>query len=153
MVEPPWRDRITRVLALGCAGLVGGCAVVPKSRLDECHNRSRTLQAENSRLKDTLVSLQARNQDLDERAGDDARRLQALYEATERLERSVLAYQDERDQLARAFERLKHQLQDGASVRTSDRAPSGPLPGHLPAASSRRSGGRAVEAPALVGEA
>src|SRR4051794_1461955 len=106
MVEPPLRNWIARVLALACTGLTTGCAIVPRSRLEECHKLSQTLQAENSRLKDSLVSLQARNQDLDERASDDARRLQALHETNERLERSVLAYQDEREQLALAFERL-----------------------------------------------
>ena len=59
------------VLGLGLAG----CSLVPKSRLDECHRLSQTLQAENARLKDTTVSLRSQNQDLTQRAVDDARRL------------------------------------------------------------------------------
>ena len=85
----------------GCAGLSAGCCLVPKSRLDECHRLSQTLQAENARLKDTPLSLRSQNQDLNQRAVDDARRLRCKDEAIERLEQSVLAYQSEREQAGR----------------------------------------------------
>ncbi len=119
MVEPPRLSRMTWVLVLGCSVLLTGC-VVPKSSLDECHKLSQTLQARNSQLKDSVVSLRSQNQDLVERAGDDARQIQIQAEAIERLERSVVAYQKEREQLARSFDELKDRVRDPMSARLPD---------------------------------
>jgi chemotaxis protein MotB len=99
---------------IGLAGLVG-CSVVPKSRLDDCHRLSQALQVENAQLKDVKLSLQAQNQDLTLRAVDDGRRIKVQDESIRRLERSVTAYQSERDQLSAAFDRMKQQLQASAN--------------------------------------
>ena len=118
MVEPSWWARAMRpwVVVAGRALRPGPgrLQLVPKSRLDDCHRLSQTLQAENARLKDTTVSLRSQNQDLNQRAVDDARRLRLQEEEIQRLVQSVSAYQDERDQLAAAFERLKGQIRTSA---------------------------------------
>ena len=119
MIEPPRLRRMTWVLVLGCSVLLTGC-LVPKSSLDECHKLSQTLQARNSQLKDSVVSLRSQNQDLVERAGDDSRQIQVQAEAIERLERSVMAYQKERELLARSFDELKRQVRDPMSARLPD---------------------------------
>jgi chemotaxis protein MotB len=121
MVEPSWWSRAARLLVAagaGCSGLAG-CSYVPKARLDDCHRLSQTLQAENSRLKDTTISLRSQNEDLNQRAVDEARRLRTQEEEIRRLEQSVAAYQDERDQLAAAFERIKTQVRTSAGTTTS----------------------------------
>jgi chemotaxis protein MotB len=88
---------------------------VPTSRLDECHRLSQRLQAENNRLKDATVSLRSQNQDLNQRAVDDARRLRVQEEEIQRLVQSVTAYQDDRDKFTAAFERIKAQIRTSAS--------------------------------------
>lgn len=95
---------------LSLTALSGGCGLVPKERLEECHRLTQSLQAETAQLKDQTLTLRAHNQDLAQRAIDDARRIRELDEANQRLERSVLAYQAERDKLSEAFESFKSQL-------------------------------------------
>lgn len=121
MVESSRWDRTSRLLVAMWAGLWGlaGCSYVPKTRLDDCHRLSQALQAENSRLKDTTISLRSQNQDLNLRAVDEARRVRLQEEEIERLVQSVSAYQDERDQLAAAFERIKGQVRRVANPVTS----------------------------------
>jgi chemotaxis protein MotB len=87
-----------------------GCGVVPKQRLEDCHQVSQTLRSENNRLKDLTLDLRARNQDLSERAVDDSRRLAMQEQAVDRLEKSVQAYQAEREQMAAALETVKRQV-------------------------------------------
>jgi hypothetical protein len=96
-----------RWLAL-CAGLIlsTGCALAPRSQVDECHRLSRTLRSENARLKDQVLVLKAQNRDFADRAEDDSNRLAMQDEAIERLETSVRAYQDER--VRSDGERLSH---------------------------------------------
>jgi hypothetical protein len=108
MVDPGRPARISRgrVLALLVAGVFSGCAVVPGSRLDESQRLVHSLRAENARLKDQVLGLQAQNRDYADRALDDLRRLTARDQAIDRLERSVQAYQDDRDRLAAAYRRL-----------------------------------------------
>jgi chemotaxis protein MotB len=121
MVEPSWSwlFRTSRWLTLGGFGLgltgLAGCSVVPKSRLDDCHRLSQALQVESAQLKDVKLSLQAQNQDLTLRAVDDGHRIKVQDEAIRRLEKSVTAYQAEREQLETAFERMKQQLQASAN--------------------------------------
>jgi chemotaxis protein MotB len=130
-IGPHRRARWARALApcLVSAGLLlsVGCGLVPKSRLDECHRVSQTLRAENNRLKDVALDLRAQNQDLSQRAVDDARRLSAQDEAIQRMESSVLAYQTERDKLAEAFEVLKRQIRLSVEPNTASDARSGRL--------------------------
>jgi len=90
--------------------MLAGCSVVPRSQLDECRKLSRTLQADNSRLKDTIVSLKTENEDLAQRADDDVRRLKSQDQTIQKLMASLHAYQDDREQLARGVERLKTQI-------------------------------------------
>ncbi len=123
MVEPgsrPWESRQWRWIAAGLA-LAGpsGCAWVPQSRLEECHQYSQTLQAENDRLKDSTLSLRSQNRNLNQRAVEDARRLRVQEDEVERLSQSVTAYQQDRDQLAAAYERLKGEIRSTATASTS----------------------------------
>jgi chemotaxis protein MotB len=112
-------------LRIGLCGLgLAGCSFVPKSRLDECHRLSQTLQAENNRLRDTAISLRSQNQDLNQRAVEDARRLRVQEEEIQRLVQSVSAYQEDRDQLAAAFDRIKSRVQTAPA--------SGPVVSGLP---------------------
>ena len=90
---------------------------MPTSRLDDCHKLSQTLQTENSRLKDLALKYRSQNRDLTQRAVDDADRLRKQDEAIARLEQSVQAYQDEREQMASALERIKGQIQASADPR------------------------------------
>jgi chemotaxis protein MotB len=120
MVDPARPIRLA--LALSAATLAAGCGLVPKAQLDDCHKLSRTLQEETGQLKDVNLRLRAENQDLAQRTVEDARRLKVLDEENQRLERSVLAYQEERDHLLATFEQFQRQIT--ASV---DRLPSAML--------------------------
>lgn len=119
----PVRMRATLRLAaaLATASAAAGCAFVPRAQLDDCHKLSRTLQAETARLKDANVSLRSRERDLAERSVDDARRIAALEEANQRLESSILAYQQDRDRLAAAFDRIQADLQAPPSPQQARR--------------------------------
>ncbi len=97
-------------LLLFFAGLLPGCGIVPRSRMDECQKLSQLLRTENARLKDQVLSLRSQNRDYADRAVDDLRRLTARDQTIERLEQSVLAYQDDRERLAAAFEQLRVSL-------------------------------------------
>ena len=79
----------------------------------------KELEAENTRLKDQTLDLRSQNQDLTQRAVDDSRKITVQDEAVERLEKSVQAYQAERDKLAAAFETIKRQVQLSASPQPS----------------------------------
>ena len=118
-------------LAIGrCLVLAGfsGCAIVPRSRMDECQKLTQALRAENARLKDRVFALQGQNRDYAERAVDDGRRLAIQDEAIERLEHSVQAYQDERTRLEAAYKQLVSNLgvaghdPDGERTEASSRA-------------------------------
>ncbi|SIO59137.1 chemotaxis protein MotB [Singulisphaera sp. GP187] len=120
MVEPSWLSRSARLAAFGLAGLLTGCSVVPRSRLDDCHKLSQTLEADKARLNDNLLSLRSQHNDLAQRADDDARRLLARDDEVNQLRGTVQAYQDERDQLAADYARVKGLLQVSANpVSTS----------------------------------
>ena len=105
--------------------LLAGCGFVPRKKLDECHQVSVTLRAENTRLKDATLALRAENQDLTQRAMDDSRKITAQEQAVERLEKSVMAYQAERDKLAAAFETIKRQVRLSASPQPQPTAELG----------------------------
>ena len=61
--------------ALAVAFGLAGCAMVPKSRLDDCAKVAQALRAENAQLKDTALSLRGENADLSQRAVDDGRKI------------------------------------------------------------------------------
>lgn len=121
MVEPSWLSRVPRLLVVfTLAGLLTGCSVVPRSRLEDCHKLSQTLEADKARLNDNLLSLRSQHNDLVQRADDDARRLLAQEDEVKRLLGTVQAYQDERDQLAADYAKVKSLLQASANpVSTS----------------------------------
>jgi hypothetical protein len=129
------RAHLRRFLPVGALGiwlsgllfLGSGCAMAPRAQMEECQQLSRTLRTENTRLKDQLLVVQARNRDYADRSLDDSRRLADQDEAIERLERSVHAYQDERAQLESAYHQLAASLGD-ARVRTDDRESRASLP-------------------------
>ncbi len=118
MAKPVWKRAI---LGLFAPWALAGCALVPRSQLDECHRASRGLEVETARLKDSALTLRNQNRDLSQRAVDDAQRLAALEESNQALERSVVAYQKDRDRIAATFERLKSQLQDASPPRQAGR--------------------------------
>jgi hypothetical protein len=121
------------VTTAALAGCVWGCAVVPRERFDESQRLAQTLRAENARLKDQVVSLQAQNRDAGDRALDDLRRLTARDEAIGRLERSVEAYREDRDRLAAAYERVTTGLgrtDDSGAPRQAANAAASPAARH-----------------------
>jgi hypothetical protein len=91
-----------------------GCANSPRARLTDCERLIQAVRTENAQLKDVVLKLRTHNHDLAQRSVDDAKRIRVLEKANRRLEQSVLAYQDERDRLATAFEQFKSQLQAAA---------------------------------------
>jgi hypothetical protein len=117
-------------LAAVCASVLPGCSVVPRSQVAECQQVSQTLRAENARLKDRALALQSQNRDYADRAVDDLRRLAAQDQAIERLERSVEAYQSEREKLADAYAQLTAALGQGghAATDSAERAAIRPPP-------------------------
>ncbi|MHB1557722.1 MAG: hypothetical protein ACYC61_09600 [Isosphaeraceae bacterium] len=112
--------------ALIAAAVLPACAVVPRSQLDESLQLTRSLRADNARLKDQVVDLQAQNRDASDRALDDVRRLAARDEAIERLRRSVQQYQDDRDRLEAAYRRLAASLGRSPDVASTPTDPESP---------------------------
>jgi outer membrane murein-binding lipoprotein Lpp len=118
MVERARPNRLRRWLALGACALACACApgcanespFVPRADLNECRKFNESLQAETAQLKDTTLKLRAHNQDLAQRSADDSKRIDQLTEENDRLTQTVQAYQDERDQLAQAFDQFKRQI-------------------------------------------
>ena len=109
--------RLAAILAIAFAP---GCGLVSKSRVDDCTKVAQSLRAENGQLKDTALSLRGENNDLTDRSVNDSRKITALEEANGRLESSVQAYIDEREDLNVAFQRFKRQAQ--ATVATPSAA-------------------------------
>jgi len=113
MFEPARRVRAMAV-GLALAGLAAGCSVVPRSQLDDCHKQCQALQAESSQLKDATVRLRDQNRDYAQQAVDDARRLHTLEEANSRLEKSVVAYQDDIRRMEATVDQILRQVQSSA---------------------------------------
>ncbi len=91
------------------------CTTVSRSRLDDCRLRLQAVQAENEQLRDVALNVRNQNRDMALRAVEDSRRLRAQDEAIQRLEKSVLAYQDERERMASALDDLRTQVKTAAS--------------------------------------
>jgi hypothetical protein len=107
---------------LGCAALVPGCAWAPKSRVDEAHKLVQTLRAENAQMKDVSLTLRVQNQELAQRAVDDARAIKALEVANGQFERSIQGYQAEREQMRAAFRDVERQARGESRPRESSAA-------------------------------
>jgi len=108
MVERPRPPLAT--LALAFLLLAPGCGFVPKSRFVEAEKLVQSLRAENAQLKDSALTLKVQNQELAQRAVDDAKAIRALEVANDQYELSIQGYQDEREQLQSAFSTLKNQV-------------------------------------------
>ena len=108
MVERP-RPHQTFVLILILGSIVPGCAFVPKSRFESAEKLVQSLRSENAQLKDSALAVKVQNQDLAQRAVDDAKSIRALEVANDQYERSIQGYQDEREQLQAAFAEMKRQ--------------------------------------------
>jgi type II secretory pathway pseudopilin PulG len=125
--------RASYILA-ALALVASGCHMAPRQEVDECHRLSQTLRSENAGLKDQMLALRSQNQDLSERAVDDARRLAQLETSNERLETSVQAYQDERTRLEAAFKEMRaclpNSLQPLSSNQQGGEEPSRPRGGN-----------------------
>ncbi len=105
------RTRLALAAALAaCVLSAPGCAFVPKSRFDDAQKLVKSLRTENAQLKDSTLTLKVQNQDLAQRAVDDAQAIHALEVANGQYERSIENYQQEREQLRSAFEELKGQV-------------------------------------------
>lgn len=120
------------LVALSALAAPGCSPFGTRQRLDESRRMIQTLRAENALIKDQLLSYQDQNRDYSERAVDDARRLAKQDDAIERLERSALAYQRDRDNLEAAFRELRDNLPDAVraalSTGSSIRAETPPIP-------------------------
>jgi len=117
------RGALRRGLVPALAGVLAsaGCGLVPRTQLDECHKLSRTLQADAARLKDANLALAAQNRDYAGRSVDDARRITSLEDHNRLYRQSVLGYQQERDRMVAAYDRLKADLQSPPGPRQASR--------------------------------
>ncbi len=111
MVDQPRPSLAAALILLGALLFVPGCAFVPKSRFDEAQKLVQSLRSENTQLKDSALTLKVQNQDLAQRAVDDDKAIRALESANNQYERSIQAYQEEREELQSAFRDLKGQVQ------------------------------------------
>jgi septal ring factor EnvC (AmiA/AmiB activator) len=110
MVERTRPTLAPLLLGLACVLPTQGCAMAQKSRLDQAEKLVQSLRAENAQLKDTSVTLKVQNQDLAQRAVDDANAIKALEVANDQYEQSIQGYQNEREQLRAAFNALQGQV-------------------------------------------
>lgn len=99
---------------------LGGCGFVPKSRLAEAEKVIHGLRAENSQLKDSSLALKSQNQDLAQRAVDDARSIRAFETTTTQYERSIEGYQEDRERMKSAYDNLVKQVRVSSIPRPSE---------------------------------
>ena len=110
-------SRAVATLAGACLGAaVSGCALVPRTQLDDARKVVQGLRIENAQLRDTSLGLKVQNQDLSQRAVDDAQAIRALETANAQFERSIEGYQDDRERMRAAFNELKDRAR-AATVR------------------------------------
>ena len=112
MAAPPRPALVA--LPLAWAILMPGCAWAPRSRVEEARQTVQALRAENVQMKDTTLALRVQNQDLAQRAVDDARAIRALEVANDQYERSIQGYQTEREQMRSAFRDVERQARGGS---------------------------------------
>lgn len=106
-----WGRAVAAALALiGAVIGVPGCGFVPRTRLDDATRLVHGLRTENTQLKDSNLKLKVENQELSQRAVDDAQALRGLEMANAQYERSIQGYQEDRDRLRSAFNDLKDQV-------------------------------------------
>jgi hypothetical protein len=66
-----------------------------------------------------VLNVRSQNRDLSLRAGEDARRLRAQEAAIRRLERSVQAYQQDRDAMIALLDQINAELRGARSTAQS----------------------------------
>jgi hypothetical protein len=115
-----WASPPIRLGAGAMLAILSGCRAVPGDRFDKCRRLNENLRTENARLRDQTVALSAQNQDMSERAVDDARRLRSQERAIAQMEKSIHAYQDERDELEVAVKRLKQAVSESARISSRE---------------------------------
>lgn len=99
-------------ILLLCLICFTGCSSWPwPSSNRDAERLTRVIHTENARLKDLVVQLRSSNEDMAQRALDDASRISTLEEANRVLTTSVAAYQSERERMARNFQTLQQQVQ------------------------------------------
>ncbi len=104
------RARVVALFGAWLAVCPSGCSFVPKTRLDDAQKVVQGLRSENAHLKDSNLGLKVQNQDLTQRAVDDAEAIRGLETANAQYEKSIEGYQDEREQMRSAFNDLKDKI-------------------------------------------
>ncbi|MEI7922436.1 MAG: hypothetical protein WCJ40_11040 [Planctomycetota bacterium] len=99
--------------------LNSGCSYWP-SQIGgtDAERLTRVIHAENARLKDLVVQLRSRNEDMSQRSLDDAARIARLDEENQVFRTSLAAYQSERERMAKSFQNLQQQVQVALSDRS-----------------------------------
>jgi uncharacterized transporter YbjL len=101
------------------SSLGGGCAFVPEKKYEDSRLQIQALRAENEQLRDVVLNVRSQNRDLSLRAVEDARRLRAQEAAIRRLERSVQAYQEDRDAMIALLDQINAELRGARSTAQS----------------------------------
>ncbi len=104
------RARVAALFGVWLAVCPLGCAFVPKTRLDDAQKVVQGLRSENAQLKDSNLGLKVQNQDLTQRAVDDAEAIRGLETANTQFEKSIQGYQDDRERMRSAFNDLKDKI-------------------------------------------
>ncbi len=106
------------VLVPGCGS--GGIGFVSKNRLDEATKLTQALRAENAQLKDVALNLRSDNQDLTQRAVDDAKTIRTLETANRGYEKAIAGYQSDREKLQASYEKIQRVARMPRDTRLSD---------------------------------
>ncbi len=109
------RRHLLSFFSLTATVLVSGCSTVSSSRLEDCRLRLKAVQSENEQLRDVALSVRNQNRDMSLRAVEDSRRLRSQDEAIDRLEKSVMEYQGDRERMAALLDELRSQVKTAAS--------------------------------------
>ena len=104
------RGRAGLAVVVGAALAPLGCGFVPRTRLDDATKLVQGLRTENAQLKDTNLGLKVQNQDLTQRAVDDAQAIRGLETANAQYEASIQGYQDDRNRTRAALKDLSDQV-------------------------------------------
>ena len=108
----------TRGLALAIAPILAiGCASVPRTDLDTARSQVRALRSELAEAKDSTARLRSQNRDMAARAVEDYRRLTELEDSNTHLEKSVAAYQQERNEYASALDQIRQAVVASGETR------------------------------------
>ena len=107
--------RLTAALLLLLLLAASGCALAPKSQVEDARARVQSLQAENQRLREIALNVRGRNRVLVQRAIDDSRLLQAREGAIEEYETYLAAARAEREELLAIVDEIRAQARSAAA--------------------------------------